>query len=56
MRCTTCGRGSMVEIQMSIGEDDVTFRRCGRCERQGWSNADGRITLNHVLELARAAS
>jgi len=41
---------------MNIGDSDVTFQRCGRCDRQGWSTTDGRITLNRVLELARAAS
>lgn len=53
MKCTTCGRGSVIEIRMSIGEDDVLFRRCGRCESQGWSTDEGRVTLNRVLDMAR---
>jgi len=56
MQCTKCGRGSMVEIRMTLGDADVTFQRCGRCESQGWSTADGRVTLNRVLELARAGT
>jgi hypothetical protein len=56
MRCPTCHRGSLVEIRMDIGDSEVTFRRCGRCETQAWTTPDGRITLNRVLELARTAT
>lgn len=44
----------MVEIRMRVGERDLTFRRCGRCEAQSWETADGPVPLNHVLDLARA--
>jgi hypothetical protein len=56
MQCTRCGRGSVIEIRMSLGDSDVTFRRCGRCETQGWSTSEGRVTLNRVLELARVGA
>jgi len=53
MRCQACAKTLLVEIRMRIGESDVTFRRCGRCETQSWETTDGQIPLRHVLELAR---
>jgi hypothetical protein len=54
MHCARCAKGAIIEIRMRIGESDVTFRRCGRCEAQSWESADGHIPLTRVLELARA--
>ncbi len=54
MRCASCAKGALIEIRMRIGESDLTFRRCGRCETQSWESADGHVPLNRVLELARA--
>jgi hypothetical protein len=57
MRCTTCGKGALVEIRMRIGGAQVTFRRCGRCETQAWESIDGGpLALAEVLDLARARS
>jgi len=53
MRCSTCAKGALIEIRMRVGESDITFRRCGRCESQVWESADGHIPLTRVLELAR---
>jgi hypothetical protein len=39
---------------MTVGNREVTFRRCGRCEAQSWATADGTVPLSHVLDLARA--
>jgi hypothetical protein len=54
MRCPTCTKGSIIEIRMQIAGEELTFRRCGRCEAQSWTTADGRVPLSRVLELARA--
>jgi hypothetical protein len=54
MRCTTCAKGALVEIQMRVGGSEVTFRRCGRCEAQAWETVDGPLGLADVLDLARA--
>lgn len=54
MRCATCAKANLVEIRMRIGDADVTFRRCGRCEAQAWEGNDGRLPLSRVLQLARA--
>lgn len=53
MRCWHCSHDRMVEIQMQVGGDALTFRRCSRCDTRGWSNGDSSMALNEVLELAR---
>lgn len=54
MRCANCTKRSLVEIRMRIGEADVVFRRCGRCETQAWEGIEGDLPLSAVLELARS--
>ena len=53
MRCPTCATGALIEIRMEVGGAPVTFRRCGRCDTQGWESLDAPISLDHVLDLAR---
>ena len=55
MRCPSCTKGSVIEIRMRINGEELTFRRCGRCEAKTWATADGCVPLSHVLELARSA-
>ena len=43
----------MIEIRMMVAGSEIIFRRCGHCEAQSWQSADGSITLQSVLELAR---
>ncbi|MFA5882841.1 MAG: hypothetical protein WDA60_03225 [Acidimicrobiia bacterium] len=54
MRCPSCANTSLIEIRMEVGGAPVTFRRCGRCETQGWESLDVPISLDHVLNLARS--
>ncbi len=53
MRCARCAKGNLVEIRMRIGEADVVFRRCGKCEAQGWEGIEGNLSLQRVLDMAR---
>jgi hypothetical protein len=53
MHCSTCLKGALIEIRMRVGGSELTFRRCGRCEAQGWESDEGHIPLTRVLELAR---
>jgi hypothetical protein len=53
MRCARCSKPALVEIRMRVGDRELTFRRCGRCEAQSWETADGPVPLSHVLDLAR---
>jgi hypothetical protein len=54
MRCPSCSKGSVIEIRMRINGEELTFRRCGRCEAKSWTTADRDVPLSHVLELAKA--
>jgi hypothetical protein len=45
----------LVEIRMRVGETEVTFRRCARCDSQGWETAEGEIALDRLLDMARGA-
>jgi hypothetical protein len=54
MRCPSCTKGSVIEIRMRINGEELTFRRCGRCEAKSWTAADRDVPLSHVLELAKA--
>ncbi|MCZ7526850.1 MAG: hypothetical protein M5U14_10990 [Acidimicrobiia bacterium] len=54
MRCDVCGHDDLVEIRMRVGEREVAFRRCSRCEAQAWRGDEGDLPLAGVLELARA--
>ncbi len=53
MRCAVCNKGSVVEIRMNVGGEELTFHRCGHCERQEWNSPRGNLRLTDVLELAR---
>jgi hypothetical protein len=43
----------LIEIRMRVGGEDVTYRRCGRCEAHAWETESGDIPLSRVLDLAR---
>lgn len=54
MACPSCSTGAVIEIRMTIAGEELTFRRCGRCDAQTWTTPDGLVPLSRVLELARA--
>jgi hypothetical protein len=54
MICAACGQSETVSIRMRVGGEEITFRRCARCEANAWEGEEGRVSLDHVLELARA--
>lgn len=53
MHCPSCKSDTYVEINMTLGENEVAFRRCGRCETQKWETKDKDIDLTNVLEFAK---
>ena len=53
MRCPSCNSDAYVEINISLGENDVAFSRCGRCETQKWESQECDINLSEVLTLAK---
>ncbi len=52
MQCERCRKANLIEIKMTVGETELTFRRCGKCELQAWRGEDGEMPLSRVLELA----
>jgi hypothetical protein len=54
MACTGCADANLIAIRMRIGTEDVVFQRCNRCEINQWATTEGEISLDAVLELARA--
>jgi hypothetical protein len=55
MICAACGNCETVSIRMRVGGEEITFRRCAKCEANAWEGEDGRLSLDRVLELAREA-
>jgi hypothetical protein len=56
MICAACGHTETVSIRMRVGGEEITFRRCARCEANAWEGEEGRrLSLDRVLELARTA-
>lgn len=53
MRCPNCKSDTYVEILMTLGEKEVAFRRCGRCETQKWESEDQVVDLKNVLKYAK---
>jgi hypothetical protein len=54
MVCTGCAKASLIAIRMQIGGREVVFRRCSRCEANIWESEEGALTLDRVLDMARA--
>lgn len=52
MVCAGCAKDSVVTIRMRVGGEEVTFRRCSRCEVNVWEGVAGELGLERVLELA----
>jgi hypothetical protein len=53
--CAVCGHTDTVSIRMRVGGEEITFRRCARCEANAWEGEAGRLSLDRVLELARTS-
>ena len=54
MKCTGCAKASLVAIRMRVGGRELVFRRCSRCEANIWENEEGAMSLDSVLNMARA--
>jgi hypothetical protein len=54
MGCTGCAGANQIAIRMQVGGEELTFRRCAKCEVNHWETSGGQISLAEVLELARA--
>jgi hypothetical protein len=53
-QCTGCARQELITIRMRIAGREIVFHRCNGCESNTWRDADDVLSLDEVLELARA--
>jgi hypothetical protein len=52
--CTGCAKAALITIRMRVAGHEIVFRRCARCEANSWQDDAGVLSLDEVLELARA--
>lgn len=49
--CPACEAEDVISISMTVGESDLSFSTCHRCEAKWW-HRDGRpVALDSVLEI-----
>ena len=53
--CTGCAKTALVTIRMRVAGREIVFRRCNKCEANTWQDGTGALSLDEVLELARAS-
>src|SRR5438477_11238853 len=53
--CTGCAKTMLITIRMRVASREIVFHRCSKCEANTWQDDGGVLSLNEVLELARAA-
>jgi hypothetical protein len=54
LMCTGCAKTALVTIRMRVAGREIVFRRCNKCEANSWQDGAGALSLDEVLELARA--
>lgn len=52
--CTGCAKTPLITIRMRVAGRELVFRRCNHCEANEWQDDLGVLSLDEVLELARA--
>ena len=52
--CTGCAKAELITIRMRVAGREIVFHRCARCEANSWRADTGVLSLDEVLELARA--
>jgi hypothetical protein len=52
--CTGCAKAVLITIRMRIAGREIVFRRCSKCESNEWVDDVGVLSLDEVLQLARA--
>jgi hypothetical protein len=55
VNCTRCRDAALITISMRIGNRDVVFQRCSKCESNIWQAGQVVLPLSKVVELAEAA-
>lgn len=52
MACPRCRNSQLVEINLTVGGEQVTMRSCSRCETRWWEHDGEPMSLEHVRALA----
>jgi hypothetical protein len=52
--CTGCAKTVLITIRMRVAGREIVFHRCSKCEANTWQDDVGVLSLDEVLELARA--
>jgi hypothetical protein len=52
--CTGCAKTMLITIRMRVAGREIVFHRCSKCEANTWKDDVGVLSLDEVLELARA--
>ena len=52
--CTGCAKTVLITIRMRVAGREIVFHRCSKCESNTWQDDVGVLSLNEVLDLARA--
>ena len=52
--CTGCAKTALITIRMRVAGREVVFHRCNKCEANTWEDHAGALSLDEVLQLARA--
>ena len=52
--CTGCAKTVLITIRMRVAGREIVFHRCSKCEANTWKDDVGVLSLNEVLDLARA--
>ena len=54
MVCTGCAKSGLITIRMRVAGREIVFHRCNTCEANTWQDDAGVLSLDEVLQLARA--
>lgn len=55
MRCSRCPNPEVVQLRLRVAERAVTLYRCTKCDAKVWGGDEGTVSLENVLDLARAS-
>lgn len=47
--CRECGSGDIVAIEMTVGDQRLTFIACHKCEAKSWERDGEEVALDDVL-------
>jgi hypothetical protein len=52
--CAGCAKTVLITIRMRVAGREIVFHRCSKCEANTWKDDARVLSLDEVLDLARA--